>query len=321
MAAMGKAYYDPKKKMAVYELTPEAKFNPPAGPLPPNTKEYFANQAATSSAAAPRQNPLIPTDASQVPIADKLKGGSTAAPTNRILSFAKTLEPGFTPEQFGGITQAELDEATKAGINVFDPKVLRKMSQIDQLAAQEALSAEERRAMLNSLEGLKDEDVTDQLSKEFLTSLEEGKPGETTTKFFKLLGATASEELTKQGKAIVDIISLANKLTGGVINPDAKLPSTKATEDVLNKAMEALKEDLTLVKTGLKDPQEVLIYFKQMNNAISELERKQKFVGTNPKSLKYWLADGRVIEQDLIIFRDELKNLQNDFIRGAAFVP
>ncbi|MEK7661933.1 MAG: hypothetical protein AAB355_00305 [Patescibacteria group bacterium] len=132
--------------------------------------------------------------------------------------------------------------------------------------------------------------------------------------FMRTTGVAMKQALPESLKFAGELVEMSNK-----INPfksDKKLHSTKEVEDNFNNAVSALKSEIDALKDGRGDSVAARTNIRMMRRAISKFESKQKAL--NNSDLMYWLKDGKNIDEDIILFKQTLNDLELEAILASA---
>lgn len=112
-------------------------------------------------------------------------------------------------------------------------------------------------------------------------------------------------------KPIAEVYDFLYSLTQG-----GKSIKQIEAEKTLNSINADMQQDLALVKQGLKDPNELNIKIQVAEDALNRLEASVK--GLGKLNLRYWLVDGKDVEKQAIISRDNLRSYRLQLAAAVA---
>lgn len=127
----------------------------------------------------------------------------------------------------------------------------------------------------------------------------------------RAVGEKAGIDITNAAK---EAIPTFIKSTARIIDAAASVFSQKkqidviAAEGALNDAMNALNNDIELVRLGQKSDYEVQQDIQQAESFMNNLERTQQ--GLGKANLRYWITDGKEVEAKIILTKRDLQTFR-----------
>jgi hypothetical protein len=130
-------------------------------------------------------------------------------------------------------------------------------------------------------------------------------------------------------KASASLRETGSNILGGIVKTGAEIYDfvysltqggksikQKEAETTFNRIETDMTQDIALVKAGFKDPYEVRKKIKLAKEAINRLE--ESTAGLGKANLRYWLTDGKDIQAQLLINRQDLIDFENQLLLAEA---